>query len=182
MDQSGGPSTGVRAVFLVGFMGAGKTSVGQALGRYLGWTFEDLDDRIVRRESLTVAEIFRDRGEIGFREAEQAALVELLAELRDVPRVIGLGGGTLIREQNTERVREAGWMVFLDAPIEELWRRCRQQDAARPLCQNQGQFRQLYESRRGLYQRADLRVETAGKSVEAIAAEVACGLNLAQQR
>ena len=68
----------VRAVFLVGFMGAGKTSVGRALSRRLGWRFEDLDDRIQAREGRSVSEIFQQSGEAGFRQAERAALAELL--------------------------------------------------------------------------------------------------------
>ena len=69
----------IRAVALVGFMGAGKSSVGRALSEQLGWMFEDLDERIERRERRKVAEIFRESGEAGFRKAEHAALRELLA-------------------------------------------------------------------------------------------------------
>src|SRR6202051_3487646 len=72
----------VRAVFLVGFMGAGKSSVGRVLAQRLNWIFEDLDDRIEAREGRTVAEIFRDSGESEFRRAEHAALEQVLAELR----------------------------------------------------------------------------------------------------
>ena len=67
-----------RRVFLIGFMGAGKTSVGQALARKLGWSFRDLDRMIEAREQKTVAEIFAELGEAGFRAAESAALTELL--------------------------------------------------------------------------------------------------------
>ena len=70
----------VRAIFLVGFMGAGKTSVGRALGERLGWHFEDLDDRIRAREARSIPEIFEQSGEAGFRQSELAALRELLAE------------------------------------------------------------------------------------------------------
>jgi len=69
----------VRAVILVGFMGAGKTSVGRALGGRLGWRFQDLDERVQAREGRSVADIFRESGETEFRRAEHAALRELLA-------------------------------------------------------------------------------------------------------
>ena len=71
------------AVFLVGFMGAGKSSVGAALGRRLNWIFEDLDDRIERRERRTVAEIFRESGEPAFRRAERSALQDVLEGIHD---------------------------------------------------------------------------------------------------
>src|SRR6202167_1232730 len=72
----------VRAVVLIGFMGAGKSSVGRALSAQLGWAFEDLDERIERRERRKVFEIFRDFGEPAFRLAELSALKELLNDLR----------------------------------------------------------------------------------------------------
>src|ERR1700724_232971 len=72
---------GLRAVFLVGFMGAGKTTVGRALSRRLGLPFEDLDDRIQGREGKTIEQIFRESGEAEFRKVETAALRELLADL-----------------------------------------------------------------------------------------------------
>jgi len=82
----------VRAVVLVGFMGAGKSTVGRALSRRLGLPFEDLDDRIEQREGKAIEQIFRESGEAGFREAETAALRELLGELDSSLRVVALGG------------------------------------------------------------------------------------------
>src|ERR1700684_4113965 len=119
----------IRAVVLIGFMGAGKSSVGRALAEQLGWTFEDLDDRIEQQEGRKVAEIFGASGEVGFRRAEHAALKELLRELRSgVERIVALGGGAFVQRKNAALI-EAGAVptVFLDAAVEELWRRCRQQ-------------------------------------------------------
>lgn len=167
----------VRAIFLVGFMGAGKTSVGRVLSRRLGWPFEDLDDRIVTREGRLIKEIFRDSGEAEFRRVESAALRELLGELGLSPRVVALGGGAFAQAENAALLEEAGvHSVFLDAPVEELFRRCEQEQRERPLRQNAKQFRELYEKRRASYMRAKLRVETNGKDVDAVAAEVACSL------
>ncbi len=114
---------GVRAVFLVGFMASGKSSVGRELARRLSWDFVDLDAHIESRERQTVPEIFRDRGEPGFRRAEAAALHNLTASLeRDT--VVALGGGTFAHPSNRELLRP--WpSVFLDAPLDELWQRSR---------------------------------------------------------
>jgi len=172
------------AVFLVGFMGAGKSSVGRALGEHLHWTFEDLDDRIERREGRTVAEIFRNSGESAFRQAEQAALRSVLEELHGgVARVVALGGGTFAQTANTALLEAAGVpSVFLDAPVDELWRRCRKQaneaGAERPLLKSMEQFRQLYEGRRKSYSKAGLKVNTGSRTVDAIAAEIADALGL----
>lgn len=183
------PSTAVavplrNTVFLVGFMGAGKTSVGRALGQHLNWVFEDLDDRIERREGRTVAEIFRDSGESAFRKAEHSALQQVLEELRGgVARVMALGGGAFVQEENAALLAAAGVpTVFLDAPVEELWQRCRQQaneaGAERPLLSSKDQFRELYDTRRRSYLKAGLRTESGARTVDAIAAEIAQALGL----
>jgi len=175
-----------RAVILIGFMGAGKTTVGRVLGEQLGWMFEDLDERIEGREKRKVPEIFRDAGESGFRRAEHAALKELLKELSaGAERVVALGGGAFVQKHNL-RLIEAGGVptVFLDASVEELWRRCRQQaegqGVERPLLSSRESFRQLYETRRPYYLKAPFRQETGGKTVERIAAEVVQVLGLEQ--
>src|SRR5260370_38013393 len=91
----------VRALFLVGFMGAGKSSVGRALGERLGWTFVDLDERIERREGRAVAELFRSSGEQKFRRAERAALDVLVKELRSASAmIVALGGGAFVQKEN----------------------------------------------------------------------------------
>jgi shikimate kinase len=171
-------------VTLIGFMGAGKSSVGRALGEQLGWTFEDLDQRIEQRERRKVHEIFRDSGESEFRRAEHAALKELLTELRaGTEKIIALGGGAFVQKQNARLLRAAGIpTVFLDATIEELWRRCRQQieekGLDRPLLTNLPNFRELYDVRRPHYSKASFRQETEGKTIEQIAAEVVAALSL----
>jgi shikimate kinase len=173
-----------RAVILIGFMGAGKSSVGRALGRQLGWTFEDLDERIERREGRKVHEIFRDSGESTFRRAEHAALKELAKELgTGAERIVALGGGAFVRKQNALLIESGGVpTVFLDAGPEELWRRCRrqteQQGVERPLLGSLENFRELYEARRPHYLKASFRQETGGKTVEEIAAEVVQALGL----
>ena len=110
---------GVRAIFLVGFMGSGKSSVGQELARRLRWDFLDLDARIEARERRTIPEIFRDHGEPGFRLVETAALCELTESLeRDT--VVALGGGAFAQEKNRALILH--WpTVFLEAPDPVFW-------------------------------------------------------------
>ena len=169
----------VRTVVLVGFMGAGKSTVGRALSRRLGLPFEDLDDRIRQREGKTIEQIFRESGEAEFRRAETAALRELLGELGSPLRVVALGGGAFVEPGNAALIEEAeARSVFLDAPVEELLRRCVEEETERPLRQSPEQFRLLYEKRRRSYMKAAVRIETGGKDVDTVAAEVACSLGL----
>ena len=169
---------------MVGFMGAGKSSVGRALGVRLGWAFEDLDDRIERREQRKVAEIFRDSGESGFRRAEHAALKELLGELKPgAERVIALGGGAFVQKSNARLMEASGVStVYLDADAAELWRRCReqaeQQGVQRPLLGSTESFQRLYEDRRRHYLKASFRQETGGKTVDEIVAALFLALGL----
>lgn len=170
----------VRAVILVGFMGAGKTSVGRALGRRLGWRFQDLDDRVQAREGRTVEDIFRESGETGFRRAEHAALRELLAETEvGPPMVMALGGGAFVEANNTSLLEAAATpTVYLDAPPDELWRRCGADSLVRPLRREESAFRQLYETRRPKYLQARLRIETGGRDIEHIVSEIVSNLGL----
>ncbi|MGA7292116.1 MAG: shikimate kinase, partial [Terriglobales bacterium] len=142
----------VRAVFLVGFMASGKSSVGRELARRLGWEFVDLDAEIESREGRTIPEIFRDREEQGFRLIEARALRKLTESLeRDT--VVALGGGTFAQAENREWLRP--WpTIFLDAPAEELWRRTVADATVRPLRRDQTEFARLYEARRPFYREA----------------------------
>jgi shikimate kinase len=178
------PVTTPRAIVLVGFMGAGKTSVGRILGGQLGWVFEDLDDLIQAREQRTIEEIFRDSGEPEFRRAEHAALRDVLAEAGSGRRVLALGGGAYVQQANADLLKAAGLPVlFLDAPVEELFRRCEQEKRERPLRQSREQFQRLYESRRQYYSAGTIRIETEGKDAEVVACEIArqCGFHNKQK-
>jgi len=174
----------VNTVFLVGFMGAGKTSVGRALGQRLNWIFEDLDDRIQRREGRTVATIFRDSGEQEFRRAEHAALQEVLNEPGG-NRIVALGGGAFVQANNASLLKTSGVpTVFLDAEVDELWQRCSNQASQagteRPLLRTPAQFRELYDGRRRSYAAASLKIQTGSRSVDEIAGEIVRKLRLKQ--
>src|SRR5688572_10021539 len=128
-----------RAVFLVGFMGAGKTAVGQALAKQLDLRFIDLDEQIERHAKRSIADIFETSGEAAFRKLETDKLSEVLQQLsRGRPAVVALGGGAFVQRENVEKLRQAGArVVFLDAPLEELLRRCHARgEPSRPLLES----------------------------------------------
>ncbi len=168
---------GARSVFLVGFMGSGKNTVGQELGRRLGWDFVDLDCEIERREQRTVPEIFRVNDEPVFRLAETAALHDLLSRHSRHNRVVALGGGAFVEENNRAMLRH--WpTVFLEAPVDELWRRCQCDGVERPLMKNRAQFAGLYEERLPFYRLASITIETHGKEPASICSEIESALQL----
>jgi hypothetical protein len=109
------PVPALRTIVLVGFMGAGKTSVGRILSKRLGWAFEDLDDRIQAREQRTIEDIFRNSGEAAFRQIEHDALRAALSD-RKKACILALGGGAFVQSSNAELLKSAGLpVVFLDA-------------------------------------------------------------------
>ena len=161
-------------VVLIGFMGAGKTTVGRALGERLGWKFLDLDDLIEQREQKTVAEIFAASGEAAFRRMESAALSAMLQDRAgSSDLVLALGGGAFVQKANREALRAAGAItVLLEAPVEELRRRCAGERKVRPLAREQARFNELFALRRADYALAQLRVQTLNKPVQQVTAEI----------
>lgn len=175
-DSVGGAvmPVGVERIVLTGFMGSGKTTVGQRLADRLGWRFLDLDREIERRDGRSVPAIFAESGEAAFRRLESAALAVLLGQRRVV---LALGGGApeelgnrLLLEQTPQTA-----VVYLRAPLQKLVERCRK-EAARPetterplLAQAESRFR----VRHPLYERmADHMVETAELDIEQVVAAI----------
>jgi shikimate kinase len=156
-------------------MGAGKTTVGRALAKRLRWKFLDLDDVIEQRERTGVAEIFTSSGEAAFRRMESSALTALLHDRKDGnDLVLALGGGAFVQKQNREALSSAGAItVLLDAPLEELRRRCHGERKVRPLAKGDSSFAELFAARRADYALARFTVQTLDKSVEHVAAEIA---------
>lgn len=147
-------------------MGAGKTAVGKALAATLGYQFLDLDEAIERKAGKNIPQIFADEGEHVFRAWERKRLSEAM-EGRGA-KVIALGGGTFASADNLVLLQLHDILaIFLEAPVEELFRRCVDSlDAtSRPLLKDLPSFKKLYAERLAFYERADLRVATAGASV-----------------
>ena len=167
------------AISLVGFMGAGKTTVGRALAAKLGWHFVDLDDLIQAREGRTVSEIFEQSGENVFRGLERQLLEETLRSSETGCSVLSLGGGAFIDNTNRQLLRENGIpAVFLDAPAEELFRRCEEHKVIRPLLSNRERFSAMYEQRRPAYLNAVLCIQTADREISSIVDEIIARLGL----
>lgn len=158
-------------VFLVGFMGAGKTSSGRALARLLGTLFWDLDARVEAVTRMSVAEIFRTRGEAAFRAAETRQLAVLA---RHASAVVATGGGTFVQPANRELIRSCGRSVFLDVPWEELLRRLPGKRGERPLFGSPEQALALWRARLPHYRLADHCIQPRPEeNAEAVARRIA---------
>ena len=142
-------------IFLVGFMGSGKSTIGRRLAGELGLPFADLDDDIEAAAGRTIADIFTADGEGPFRDAEHAALRARVEA--GVPVVLALGGGAFTFARNRELLAGAGTSVWLDCSFELALRRVAG-FAHRPLAKDPAQFRALFEKRIPDYALADVRI------------------------
>ena len=149
-------------IYLVGFMGAGKSSVSRALGKRLDWKVEDIDTRIERAERRDIPTIFRDDGEPYFRAREREALIGLLPERGTV---VAPGVGTFSDASNRELMLRDGAVIWLDAPFETVLKRV-PLDGRRPLAADRVGMEQLYNQRLAAYSLAHLRVDAGRGSVE----------------
>jgi len=148
-------------IFLVGFMGCGKSTVGHALSDRLGWPFVDLDQEIERREKTTISDIFETRGEPEFRRVESEALKERIRSISSGrPNVVALGGGAFQSDANIDMVTNNGVPIWLDCSFEMVQRRIAA-ETHRPLARDPQRFRTLFDSRRESYARAEYRIEVS---------------------
>jgi shikimate kinase len=154
-----------RLIYLLGFMGVGKSTIGALLADRLHWPFIDLDATIEAGRGTTIREIFENAGEAFFREIERAALVEAS---KSEPAVIALGGGTFAQKANFESIQDwGGTTIWLDCSLEELRRRCEGKND-RPLFRDPASFAQLLEQRIPFYRQADYRISTEGVRPEEV--------------
>jgi shikimate kinase len=149
-------------IYLVGFMGAGKTSVARAFGSRLRWRVEDIDERIEAREQTTIADLFAQRGEPHFRQIERTVLRELLP-LRHV--VIATGGGTFVDPSNRTVINDDGASIWLDIDFDSVIARL-PANGLRPLAADRTTLRALYDTRRAAYAFAHLRLDASRAPVE----------------
>ena len=158
----------MQQIYLVGFMGAGKTTSGAELAALLGWRFVDLDEAICQRVGKTIPEIFRDAGEPVFRRIER----EVLISLTSIPKlVVATGGGTYVAEENRSLVEAAGTSVWLQVSLAEAMRRSGG-GAGRPLWGSRSEIEALYRYRQEYYRCARLRVDTEGVPPATVARKI----------
>ncbi len=159
-------------IFLIGPMGAGKTTIGRQLAQVLHKTFVDVDHEIAQRTGVSIPTIFDIEGEAGFRGREAQALAELT---RGHDLVLATGGGAILREENRAALREHGTVVYLRADLETLFERTRR-DRNRPLLQTddpRGKIQALLAEREPLYLGlADIVVETGQRPPASVARDV----------
>jgi shikimate kinase len=159
-------------IFLVGLMGAGKTTVGKHLAAELGKTFHDTDREIERRTGVKISLIFEIEGEAGFR-AREAQVVDQLTQLSNV--MLATGGGAVLDADNRKHLAHRGVVVYLHGQPKDLWHRTRH-DKSRPLLQGSDpleKLHSLYRLRDPLYREiADIVVDTSRQSARTLLAQL----------
>ncbi|WP_161604663.1 shikimate kinase [Roseiconus nitratireducens] len=169
-------------IYLIGYRGTGKTTVGKMIAEQTGGTFVDLDAEIERISNQTIQEIFRDSGEAVFRDRETECLTTVAADqvgTADAPQVVSLGGGVILRPQNRVVIEETGWCVCLTAAAKTLVDRISQDRTTsdkRPALTDlspEQEVAHLLSERDPLYREAaDVLISTDGKTPQAVAEEI----------
>ena len=155
-------------LYLTGFMGSGKSTIGQILADRLGWEYVDLDAEIEGAEKESIANIFSARGEPEFRRIEFEILQKIVRKVeRGMPAVVALGGGTFVQPANAALLEDHGISIWLDCSLETIEARI-QDNGSRPLARDKEAFRKLYEDRRAAYGQAHFRVDTNCAAEEAV--------------
>jgi len=159
-------------LYLIGFMGSGKSAVGRLLAEELGWSFADIDEDIEKAQGIPIAEIFDTRGEPEFRGMEQEALRKRVREIEcGRPMVLALGGGAFVDPANRKLLEERGVTVWLDCPFPRISARVTDQ-THRPLARDPEKFQQLFDERRDVYSQAEHRIEADTDDPAAIVVEI----------
>jgi shikimate kinase len=165
-------------IALIGYMGTGKTVVGRALADRLGMKFIELDWLIEKRANKKIAEIFREKGEIAFRELEIESARKVAGENNSV---IACGGGIVLNKINIDRLRENGVIIYLTASPQIILKRVSVEKGQRPLLAVDDQLKTINEMlkfRKPYYERsADITINTSKISINAIVEELVRKLN-----
>jgi shikimate kinase len=159
-------------IFLIGPMGAGKTTIGRQLAQLLHKTFVDADQEIEKRTGVSIPTIFDIEGEAGFR-AREASTIDDLSRGHDL--VLATGGGAVLRQDNREALKARGTVVYLQADLDTLFERTRR-DRNRPLLQTEnprGKIEEILRQREPLYlELADIVVETGQRAPASVARDI----------
>lgn len=159
-------------------MGAGKSTIGKILAHRIGYRFYDTDHLVMRGFKKPVSQIFEENGEEAFRKAEILVLQELSRRSRVV---VSTGGGTLVRDETFGIARESGTLVYLRAPVSDLYERVLFSPKDRPMVDvpdTELAFRQRFEERRLYYEQSDLTVDTIGRKPDDVVKDIIVGLEL----
>lgn len=161
----------MKNIVLTGFMGTGKSEVSRELSRILGWKAIDVDTEIEKSQKMTIAEIFKQFGEPRFRDTE-TEMIRIFSKNKNV--IISTGGGAVLRQENMDALRENGIVVCLTAKPETILQRTGNNND-RPLLQVEEplkKIKELLEFRRPYYEKADIMIDTEGKTPLEIAEEI----------
>lgn len=165
----------MKSIYLLGFMGCGKTTVGKILAKKLDVKFIDLDEEIVLHTGKSIPTIFEEKGEKGFREIE----TEVLKKISNDRTVISTGGGIVTRHENIVFMKQNGILFYLESNIETLYNRI-YSDKNRPNAVNRTieELNELFLSRKSLYEKADFIISDIEQSPVKVAMEIINCLNL----
>lgn len=162
----------MKNIFLIGFMGTGKSTVAACLSNDYGMEIVEMDQMIVEKEGMSIPDIFAQKGESHFRDAETNILIEIQSKEN---AVVSCGGGVVLREKNVEEMKKSGKIVLLNAKPETILERVKDDDN-RPLLQgnmNVEYIRNMMEQRRPKYESvADFIIQTDGKAIDVICKEI----------
>lgn len=154
--------------YIIGFMGSGKTTIGESLAEKMKFQVVDVDQWIEEKEQQAIKDIFAEKGESYFRQLETEALQQINGE----PLLITTGGGIVERDLNLQIMKEKGTIIYLKCGLDEIFRRL-EGDESRPNFQgNRQQIEALFMSRQPYYEQADITIDTTNKSVADIVNEL----------
>ncbi|MBZ0200179.1 MAG: shikimate kinase [Ignavibacteriaceae bacterium] len=160
-------------IYITGFMGAGKSTIGSILANALGWEFFDLDRLIESKRQKTINNIFKEEGEKKFREIETEMLIEISKKKLSI---VSLGGGAIASEKNLKILKSTGTIVYLASSLESVYARLRfKRDRPILKLDETGEIiskenfvekvKELFESRKPFYEQADIKIDTDSASV-----------------
>jgi len=164
-------------IYLAGFMGTGKSTIGRLLSDRLGWDFVDLDAEIESAMNRTISQIFDTLGEAEFRRIEHETLCSRIKRVeRGIPHVLALGGGAFVQPDNFDQIISHGISVWIDCPFEVIEARLAAGPPDRPNARDPRRLRELFDSRRPLYSKADFTIDGTLEPEAAVEAIIALPL------